>query len=367
MSRLSKKDRQRIIEILKSGEALPLDYKHILFPPEKKEYELVYAGKERKEDILADTMDVPLQPIKTFGKNGNGWTNRLIFGDNLQVMKSLLGDPEVKGQVKLVYIDPPFATKQEFHGSQGQKAYEDKIAGAKFIEFLRKRLFFIRELLADDGSIYVHLDYRKGHYCKIILDEVFHEANFKNEIVWCYTGPNQSKNYFPRKHEYIYFYSKNALSIFNPQYIPHKSGLHNTGQVFGDIDGKNDKYVRELEKKGKKIEDWWIDIWATERYRGELLNYPTQKPEALLNRIIKASSNPDDIVLDAFVGSGTTCAVAEKLGRRWIGIDCGKLAICTIQKRMLNLKKEIGNRGEPLKPKPFTLYHAGLYDFPIIN
>ncbi len=162
MSKLPKKVRNRIIEILKSGEELPLDYKQTLFPPEKKEYELVYTGKEREEDILANTMAVLLQPIKTFGKNGKGWTNKLIFGDNLQVMKKLLDDPEVKGQVKLIYIDPPFATKQEFRGSKDQKAYQDKIAGAKFIEFLRRRLVFLRELLADDGSIYVHLDQGKG-------------------------------------------------------------------------------------------------------------------------------------------------------------------------------------------------------------
>jgi hypothetical protein len=169
VSKVSKKDRQRIIEILESEEELPLDYKHILFPPERKEYELVYAGKDREEDILADTMAVPLQPIKTFGKNGNGRINKLIFGDNLQAMKSLLDDPEVKGRVKLIYIDPPFATKQEFRGSQDQKAYQDKIAGAKFVEFLRKRLVFLRELLSADGSIYVHLDQKKEHYIKIIL------------------------------------------------------------------------------------------------------------------------------------------------------------------------------------------------------
>ena len=148
MARLSEKDRERIIELLEKGEDLPLDYKHILFPPEKREYELVYAGKQREEDILADTMAVPLQPIKTFGENGGGWTNKLIFGDNLQVMKSLLDDPEVKGQVKLIYIDPPFATKQEFRGSKDQKAYQDKIAGAEFIEHLRKRLLFFKELLS---------------------------------------------------------------------------------------------------------------------------------------------------------------------------------------------------------------------------
>ncbi len=182
MKKLSDRDRERIIELLEKGEYLSLDYRHILFPPEKKEYELVYAGKEREEDILADTMAVPLQPIKTFGKNGGGWTNKLIFGDNLQVMKSLLSDPDVKGQVKLIYIDPPFATKQEFRGSHDQKAYQDKITRARFLEFLRKRLVFLRELLSNDGSIFVHLDYKKAHYVKTLLDEILGEQNFSSKL-----------------------------------------------------------------------------------------------------------------------------------------------------------------------------------------
>jgi len=173
MTKISEKDRDRIIEILSNGSELPLDYKNVLFPPEKKEYELVYEGKEREEDIIADTMAVPLQPIKTFGENGKDWTNKLIFGDNLQAMKALLDDPKVKGRVKLIYIDPPFATKHDFKGSQDQKAYQDKIAGARFVEFIRKRLILFKELLDDEGSIYVHLDQRKGHYIKAIMDEVF--------------------------------------------------------------------------------------------------------------------------------------------------------------------------------------------------
>ncbi len=114
MLKLSEKNRERIIQVLESGKELPIDYKHILFPPEKKEYELVYADKEREEDILADTMAVPLQPVKTFGKNGNGWTNKLIFGDNLQIMKALIDDSDVQGQVKLIYIDPPFDVGADF-------------------------------------------------------------------------------------------------------------------------------------------------------------------------------------------------------------------------------------------------------------
>jgi site-specific DNA-methyltransferase (adenine-specific)/adenine-specific DNA-methyltransferase len=225
MVKISKKDRQRIIEILESEEELPLDYKHILFPPERKEYELVFAGKDREEDILADTMAVPLQPIKTFGKNGDGWTNKLIFGDNLQAMKSLLDDSEIKGRVKLIYIDPPFATKQEFRGSQDQKAYQDKIAGAKFIEFLRKRLIFLRELLADDGSIYVHLDWKKVHYVKAIMDETFKENNFVGDIIWNYGSPSGGRvagKKLVKSHDTIIQYvKKHGYQYYKPYYLPY--------------------------------------------------------------------------------------------------------------------------------------------------
>ena len=377
MATLNERDKERIIELLENGEDLPLDYKHILFPPEKKEYELVYAGKQREEDILADTMAVPLQPIKTFGTNGNGWTNKLIFGDNLQIMKNLLDDPEVKGQVKLIYIDPPFATKQEFKGSQDQKAFQDKIIGARFIEFLRKRLVFIKELLADDGSIYVHLDWKKSHYVKTIMDEIFLEHRFRREIIWSLSGVAGFKslvNSFVRGHDTIYYYSKTDNVIFNKEYLPYdEDQLKRFAKK--DKDGRRYKTITKTrriyldEAKGIPISGVWTDIasFQTVVNSPEISNYPTQKPEKLVERIIKASSNDGDIILDAFAGSGTTLAVAEKLGRRWIVIDCGKLAIYTMQKRLLNLKSEIGNKGKKLKPKPFTLYHAGLYDFAMLK
>jgi len=356
------KIRKQLIKILEEGREIPETYKNILFPEsQKKEYELVYAGKEREEDILAETMRVPLQPVKTFcngQKTENGWTNKLIFGDNLQVLKELMYDPEVKGKVRLIYIDPPFATKQEFRGSQDQKAYQDKIAGAKFLEFLRKRLIFLREILADDGSIYVHLDWKKGHYVKVLMDEIFGENNFVNEIVWAYKSGGSSKEHFSKKHDMIFLYSKTTNFVFN--LLKEKS--------------YNREFKRYNFKGVKEYRDrigWYTlvnmkDVWNIDmvgRTSKERTGFPTQKPEALLERIIKASSNPDDIVLDAFAGSGTTLAVAEKLGRRWIGIDSSKLAIYTIQKRLLNLRKEIGNKGPKLTPKPFTLYNAGLYDY----
>ncbi len=401
MATLNERDKERIIELLKKGEDLPLDYKHILFPPEKKEYELVYAGKEREEDILADTMAVPLQPIKTFGGNGNDWTNKLIFGDNLQVMKSLLDDPEVKGQVKLIYIDPPFATKQEFRGSQDQKAYQDKIAGAKFVEFLRKRLIFLRELLADEGNIIFHLDIRKIHYSKVILDDIFGEHNFINEIIWHKGregGSSRSHGIgssIPTEYQNLLIYSKSKTRRFWKQILgPYKKST--VARI--ECDDKGWYYTRG--RMGRKPAEWELeagvslktyvsrdlsktrdqilkeitspeaefvaigDVWNNEIVKFSTYNkYPTEKPESLLFHLIRAGTTQSDIVLDAFAGSGTTLAVAEKLGRRWIGIDCGKLAIYTMQKRLLNLKSDIGNKGKELKPKPFTLYHAGLYDF----
>jgi len=372
MKRLSKKEIKKIEELLNKGKQIPEDYKYILFPESKKEYELIYVDKERKEDILAETMRVPLQPIKTFfndKKTKDSWTNKIIFGDNLQVLKELMYSPEVKGKVRLIYIDPPFATKQEFRGSQDQKAYQDKIAGAKFLEFLRKRLIFLREILADDGSIYVHLDQRKGHYVKALMDEIFDEPHFRNEIIWTYFGPSNVKKDFPKKHDTILRYSKSETVVFNYDDIrvPYSETSIDRANRNVIASGGMEFEAIQLNKKGKVPEDWWVGIQQASKYPGELVGYPTQKPVKLLERIIRVSSNADDIVLDAFAGSGTTLVVAEKLGRRWIGVDSSKLSVYTIQKRMLNLKSGIGNKGKVLKPKPFTVYNAGLYDYKMIK
>ena len=368
MEKPSKEQIKRIEGLLKEGRPLPERYKNILFPEGKKEYELIYAGKEREEDILANTMRAPLQPVKTFCngvKTKDGWTNGLIFGDNLQILKEIYADQQgenilgTKNKIKLIYIDPPFATKQEFRGSQDQRAYQDKIAGAKFLEFLRKRLIFLREILADDGSIYVHLDWKKGHYVKVLMDEVFGEQNFRNDVVWCYTGASEAKDGFPAKHDMIFFYARFKLTSFNYDAIrvPYKNGSE-----------KPAKWEDGLHKKnplGTKCLDWFSDVpsFMTASQSKEKTGFPTQKPEKLLERLIKASSNSGDIVLDCFAGAGTTGAVAEKLGRRWIMVDSSKLAIYTIQKRLLNLRKDIGNKGIELTAKPFTLYNAGLYDY----
>src|SRR3989338_2173818 len=374
---MDKKRRKKIYELLKrglklseTGEELRGEWAREFFPPERREYELVYNGKENEEQILADTMAVPFQEVSTFGQNGVDWHNKLIFGDNLQAMKTLL-QMKVDGKlvnadgtpgVRLIYIDPPFSTRRDFKGSQDQKAYQDKIAGSAFLEFMRKRLILLKELLANDGGIYVHLDYRKGHYLKVLMDEIFGEQNFINEIIWSYRTGGVSKNFFARKHDNIYYYAKNGNFLFNTQYYKsYQQKKYNFSEKYPEFFDKD----KQKWYHNSVCRDVWEDIYplGTESDSKERVDFPTQKPEALIKRIIEASSNKGDIVMDVFAGSGTTSATAEKLERRWISIDVSKLAVYTTQKRMLTLRKNISNTGEPLAAKPFTLYNAGLYDF----
>lgn len=379
MYRLSDEQIEKVTSLLKEGKPLPEEYETALFET-KKEYELVYADKAREEDILADTMAAPLQKVKTFqsGNTDADWTNMLICGDNLQVLKTLLQmkrDGLLKNAdgmpgIRTIYIDPPFATKQDFTSNQDQKAYQDRIAGAKFIEFLRKRLVFLRELLSDDGTIYVHLDWRKGHYVKTVMDEVFGEQHFVNEILWCYSRPGiKDQKFFTRLHESIFWYSKQAtyfsdVGSVRPPYSESTMERNKYGAGGSKYAGGTDE--RKTHDEGKIAPDWWY-IPIPPGNAHEVTGYPTQKPEALLARIIAASSKPGDLVLDCFAGSGTTMAVSEKLGRRWIGVDCGKLSIYTVQKRLLAI--EGSNSIDNPKKKygkaclPFALYNAGLYDY----
>lgn len=374
--KLTENEKEKIIELIKVGKKLPALYKSKLFDSDDtefievtKDYRLVYKGKSRKEDIIAQTPAAPFQKIRSFNSDNpfeDDWRNMLIFGDNLLALKTLYEDQrgenryKTKNKIKLIYIDPPFATKQDFMKDR-EKAYRDKIIGAQFIEFLRKRLIFMREILADDGSIYVHLDWKKGHYIKTIMDEVFGEHNFINEVIWAYREREMAKDQWNKKHENIYMYSKTSERIFNWKEVSEKYSLYTLINKFSYIDGdgrqyrlrfkdgRNDPskeseetYRQYIDESGVPPRDWWI-LPILNQAAKERLDYPTQKPEKLLERILKASSNKNDIILDAFAGSGTTLAVAEKLHRRWIGIDCGKLAIYTIQKRMLNLTTQVGS------------------------
>lgn len=346
--KISKYEIQDLIERLQKGENIPTDYKCKLFPTKQKEYELVYDGKMQKEDVLANedgVFPVPLQVEKIFnGKRGtwkDSWKNIIVFGDNLQFLKTIYEnkDPlikdKVKGKVKLIYIDPPFATEKDFKSKEGQKAYTDKTKGVEFVEFLRRRLIVARELLSKDGSIFIHLDHRKSHYIKIIADEIFREASFRNNIVWCYSGGGVPKKELPKKYDDILWYSKSPINwTFNPIYGAYSEGTVQRGRTA--IKGKN----AELNSNGTIINNWWSDVKKiTSPTDYEKLDYPTQKSEELLSRIITLCSNKNDIVLDFFAGSGTTASVAEKLNRKWISCDIGKLSFYTVQKRILNIEK----------------------------
>jgi len=345
-----------LLDIYQSSAELQNNEGNVIIP---KEYELTYSEKGRKEEILSTTKAAPLQKIRTFN-NGNkftdDWENRLIFGDNLKVLKSLVDDPNVRGKVNLIYIDPPFATKRDFMKSD-VKAYSDKVTGSAFIEFTRKRLIFLRELLADDGVIMVHLDQKKGHYIKIIMDELFGEQNFINEVIWHYRSGGGSKTHFGFKHDTIFIYGKSSKYFFDVDSplarVPHDAVIPK-------------KWEEKFDQRGKIRPDV-LDISRPPNHDKEWVGYPTQKPEKLLEILIGVFSREGDLVLDAFAGSGSTLAVAEKLNRRWLGIDCGKLSMYTIQSRMLGLKEDIGNKGKPLKHKPFAVYNAGLYDYKAIE
>lgn len=397
--------KEKLIELIQEGKVIPFEYKNLLFPPDEVqgEYELVYKGKKKKEDILADTMSVPFQVAKKFGSVKNGeWHNKLIFGDNLQALKHLMNDPDVKGKVRLIYIDPPFGTG-DIYDAKGAPAYSAALRGAEFIESLRERLVFLREILADDGSIYLRIDYHFGHYVKAIMDEIFGKNNFRSEIVVKRTNiQGDMTKRFNASTDSIFFYAKTEFTKIQPLKRPRKREIkwiqmHSPkpnpkkhtiiindrtyrapkGRHWTFSQGKVNQLLKESRIRVKKgipeylmseyetVDSDWTD---TPSYTFKW-NYPTENSEQILGRIIKASSEGPtkenllgDVVLDCYAGSGTTGAVAEKLGRRWIMVDSSKLAIYTMMKRMFNLKKEIGNKGKPLQPKPFVLYNAGLYE-----
>jgi DNA modification methylase len=374
-------EREKLCALIRTGEPLPAQWRARLFPgsaasPEVgKEYRLEYAGKMKREEVLAQTPAAPWQLVRSFCSErphaDKRWRNLLVWGDNLLALRELLADQQgpdrfgTRGKIRLIYIDPPFATKQDFMKDK-ETAYRDKVLGAQFIEFLRRRLILLRELLADDGSIYVHLDWKMGHYIKAVLDEVFGGENFKNEIYWYYYNkmPDTRKGMFPRSTDNILWYAKHRdLSIFNP--LTELRAKPVTQLVRKKVDGRminaRDAAGNVLYREAttRVVDNVWRMSMLQPADTTENLLYPTQKPEHLLARVIRASSNEGDIVLDCFAGSGTTAAVAEKLGRRWISMDCGKLAICMTQKRLFSLISTIGavkkdDRSEPERVEDWT-------------
>ncbi|TSC92388.1 MAG: hypothetical protein CEN89_724 [Candidatus Berkelbacteria bacterium Licking1014_7] len=297
-----------------------------------------------------------------------GWKNRLIWGDNFLVMGSLL--KEFAGKINLIYIDPPFATGQDFSyqvkigDTEWTKepsalevlAYRDTWGKGleSYLQMMYDRLILMKELLADNGSIYVHLDWHVVHYLKNILDEIFGKENFRNEIVWKYRRWNIESKIFNRSHDIILWYSKSPSYIFNQMYEPKSPKSSAQGKAWKSVfdeKGRRHSILTGEVTKGVPMSDTW-EISIINPVAEERLGYETQKPEGLLERIIKASSDEGDLIADFFCGSGTMGTVAEKLGRRWIMSDIGRFAIHTTRKRLLDIPN----------CKPFVVQNLGKYE-----
>jgi len=372
-------------------------------------FELNYEGKESKQNILENIKDVELKKIHASKKKStlinSDVFNSFYFGDNLEIFKQLLNN--LKGKIDLVYIDPPFGTKQLFKGGKtrtstisssldDEVAYDDTVTGAEFIEFLRKRLLFLYDFLSEKGSIYVHIDSKMGYQVKIIMDEIFGDKNFQNDISRIKCNPkNFSRKAYGNYKDLILFYSKSADYIWNnsleeytkndikrlfpkknkkgrryttnPLHAPGETKSGETGKPWRGMNppkGRHWRYklsvLEKLEKDG--LIEWSSTgnprkiIYADEHVKKKKKRqdiweykdpaypkYPTEKNIELLKNIIRASSDPNSIVLDCFAGSGTTLVAAESLGRRWIGMDNSLLAFEAILKRIKTSQFEIYN------------------------
>lgn len=440
---LTEEEKAKFIKLINDGSEIPLELLQKLGPGffdklaqegkfdfatlEKfKVPTLEYAGKRAENVILASASltggNAPLQVERCFesgnitnGKSQltifeesrnehNNWRNLIIQGDNLQFLKTcyLNKDPlikdKVKGKVKLIYIDPPFATKSDFGGKVGEDSYTDRVDRSEFTESLRERLIYLRELLDKSGNIYVHMGIQIHHMVRCILDEVFDSNNFVSEIIWAYgsaSGGRAAGTKVVKIHEYLLHYAKSYSNrVENKLFTPYSEKYIKDWFKYIDNGRRYQRRQRGRDQEGNSIwEKQYLDespgvplttVWNDIRQiyadpraykenqasHTEITGYPTQKPEKLLERIILASSNPEDLVMDCFAGSGTTGAVAEKLGRKWIMCDFGKHSIYVMQKRILRIgeSKKLGqNAGKNAKyghgPKPFYVASCGGYDF----
>src|SRR3989338_8331155 len=403
---LSDNEKRDILKYIEADKPLPDKYRFLLFA-DKQEVELVWNGKTsevtnvvlpfqiiEQVDEPRSEKEVKLQQalfdVDTRGRQLKGWTNKLIWGDNKLILSSLKNGPlrqeiQEQGGIKLIYIDPPFDVGADFSmnieiGDEEftkrpnvleELAYRDTWGkGAdSFIAMIYERLSLMRDLLAEDGSIYVHCDHRVNSYMRLCLDEIFGKNSYQNEIIWEYQGSwVEPKNYFPRRHNSILYYKKSDDASFNRQHENNSEDQVNfkrwekyisDNKIYGRNYPKDDirfkMYLDKfIEKNGRKPNDDDIifesmgsvigSVWYVKKVdpkSPENIDYPTQKSEALLSRIIESSSNEGDIIADFFAGSGTTLAVAEKLGRKWIGSDLGKFSIHTTRKRMIGVQREL--------------------------
>ena len=447
MPRLTEQEQQEIIRFLEADKPLPEKYRFLLFE-DKREVELVWNGKtnevcnivlpfqaiELVDEPRAEKPDESTLQLDLFDERGRqrkGWTNKLIWGDNKLILSSLKNGPlreeiEAQGGLKLIYIDPPFDVGADFSmdieigGDTFTKkpsilediAYRDTWGkGAdSFIAMIYERLILMRDLLAEDGSIYVHCDWRMVGYLRIVIDEVFGPDHFQNIITWR-RGPQKSHGLgYGHNADYIIYGTKTDRIVWNiqtgelsdeylesfkedeygkyvttplhsgrpPKNVPEWRGvkppsgrgwaytietlekLDKEGKVEWSKNGvpRLKRYLSEI--KGAAVQEIWTDIKPLLAKSSSHVGYPTQKPEALLERIIKASSNEGDLVADFFCGSGTTAAAAEKLGRKWVCTDLGKFAIHTTRKRMIGVQRQLKADGEDYRA--FEILNLGKYE-----
>lgn len=424
MPRLSDQERQEVQRYLDADQPLPEKYRFLLFE-DKRQVELVWNGKtnavcnvvlpfqtieqvdepraERSQDTQKSQQG-DLFSTDARGRQLEGWTNKLIWGDNKLVLSSLKNGPlrreiEAQGGLKLIYIDPPFDVGADFSmdieigentftkqpNILEEIAYRDTWGkGAdSFLAMIHERLVLMRDLLAEDGSIYVHCDWRMNSLLRLVMDEIFGADRFLSEIAWCYQDiGSRATNYFKRKHDSILFYSKGQNRIFNilrgqlsrstiERYSPYfdendqisyRRLMQTNPGVFAKLKGVPDDLDEIWMDKnaGAQLPDWWADISPLKKGFEEHLNYPTQKPVALVQRILESSTNVGDLVADFFCGSGTTPDVAERLGRRWIATDLGKFAVHTTRKRLIGVQRRLKNEGKNYRA--FEILNLGRYE-----
>ena len=394
-----RKQAERILESLESRQRVRLQTREVVLPARDSAAQDWVAQQQRsaQQEVFAPGQGSLLaSPQATLGAAPDAqasapWANRLIYGDNLLAMAALLaGDedtPSLRGKIDLIYIDPPFDSKADYRTKVTlpgveleqkptvieQFAYSDTWSDgtASYLAMITPRLVLMRELLADAGSIYVHLDWRVGHYVKVVMDEVFGRNYFRNDLRWKrqpVRGAKATGSQYARNSDILYFYTKredasweNAYKPYDPAFVKAKFRPDANGRLYRDSDlgdysedsiaafeaqgriyltsNGNKRLIRYLdEEKGEAVGDMWVDIPEVNSMADERVEYATQKPEKLLERIIRASCPEGGLVADFNGGSGTTAAVAEKLGRRWITTDLGKPACMIMRKRLIDLE-----------------------------
>ena len=401
MVRLSDQEKQEVVRYLEADRPLPDKYRFLLFE-DRREVELVWNGKthevctivlpfqtiEHVDEPRAEKPEDTKAQMALFdarGRQRKGWTNKLIWGDNKLILSSLKDGPlrgeiEQQGGLKLISIDPPFDVGADFSmdievgGDTLTKkpnileeiAYRDTWGkGAdSFIAMIYERLVLMRDLLAEDGSIYVHCDWRVTSYIREVLDEIFGRENIRNELIWTFTGPGSpGMKQYNRKHNTVYWYSKSKENwIFEDTAIRTAHDKKTAENFKSGLEGSGFQADTYELPKGKIPESWW-EMAIAQRFPVDgikRVGYPTEKPWTLLERIIRGGSRKGDIVADFFCGGGTLPAVAESAERKWIAADLGKFAIHTTRKRMIGVQRQLKAEGRDYRA--FEILNLGKYE-----